>query len=392
MINLGAFYDGNGRDRYEEVYNLRISIKGKLKKYDRNSKIWFETNIVQEGYKLILNSASGILDGSFDTNLRANNKSLSMRIIGQLFTWRIAQALAIEGATVPSSNTDGIYVSNIDIKKNTEIVNRELEKLYVKIDPEPLYLVSKDTNNRMESENNKIISAKGGSLSAWEGPLIEKRLDHPAFVDKVLTYYLQNDNILNGPVNRKLIQDSISKYLNDASKRDVVFMSSWLMRSTSGSIFIDTKNNIYPGTVRSWLTKDGVGLSRFVSKTSRKSKTFDNYATFLFDNARIGDPNVIEYLSNIPKIDNETILDKYFSNCLFVNQYKQLANNQKFYSVSKMKVSKLPDNARLYFNNNSLLKMTDDEINEIYSQLDFEAYTDMIMPFAENWHNILAPS
>lgn len=82
LINLGAFYDGNGRDNYADVYNFRISVKKKLKDYKFGSQEWIDTNIEQEGYKLILNSASGVLDGSFDTNLRANNKALSMRIIG----------------------------------------------------------------------------------------------------------------------------------------------------------------------------------------------------------------------------------------------------------------------------------------------------------------------
>lgn len=82
LINLGAFYDGNGNDPYEEVYNHRIAIKGKLKTLQFGTLEWELVNIEQEGYKLVLNSASGVLDGSFDTNLRANNKAMAMRIIG----------------------------------------------------------------------------------------------------------------------------------------------------------------------------------------------------------------------------------------------------------------------------------------------------------------------
>lgn len=91
LINLGAFYDGNGRDNYADVYNFRISVKKNRRDYKFGSQEWIDTNIEQEGYKLILNSASGVLDGSFDTNLRANNKALSMRIIGQLH-WLIGEA------------------------------------------------------------------------------------------------------------------------------------------------------------------------------------------------------------------------------------------------------------------------------------------------------------
>ena len=149
LINLGVFYDGFGKDVYREVYNHRISVKKKLKTLEFGSVEWHLTNIEQEGYKLILNSASGVLDGSFDTNVRANNKALAMRAIGQMITALIGFALSLEGAIIPSSNTDGIYVYNISKEKNQEILDRELPKLMVTIDPEEVFLVSKDTNNRL---------------------------------------------------------------------------------------------------------------------------------------------------------------------------------------------------------------------------------------------------
>lgn len=79
-----------------------------------------------------------------------------MRIIGQLMTWLIGQRLALEGARVPSSNTDGIYVFDIEEELNKKLVDEELEKLYVKIDPEPVYLVSKDANNRMGAKRSQV--------------------------------------------------------------------------------------------------------------------------------------------------------------------------------------------------------------------------------------------
>ena len=82
LINLGVFYDGHGIDHYEEVYNYRISVKKKLKTIPYGTHKWKLVNTEQEGYKLVLNSASGILDGDFDTNLRANNQAMAMRIIG----------------------------------------------------------------------------------------------------------------------------------------------------------------------------------------------------------------------------------------------------------------------------------------------------------------------
>ena len=150
--------------------------------------------------------------------------------------------LALEGATIPSSNTDGIYVFNIDIDRNIELVNYELKQLYIQIDPEPVYLVSKDANNRMEMEDGKVISARGASLTSWNGANVDNRLAHPALVDKVLTLYLQHDNIVDAPVDKKLILQSLQQYHDkidvlevfkdypDAEKRTFVYMASWVMR------------------------------------------------------------------------------------------------------------------------------------------------------------------
>lgn len=82
LINLGAFHNGEGHDPYEEVYNFRISVKNTLKTMEYGTPQYELVDIEQNGYKLVLNSASGVLDGSFDTNLRANNKALAMRAIG----------------------------------------------------------------------------------------------------------------------------------------------------------------------------------------------------------------------------------------------------------------------------------------------------------------------
>ena len=395
LINMGAFYDGHGKDNYEEVYNLRIGIKNKLKTLKFGSPEWIETNIIQEGYKLILNSASGSLDAAFDTNIRANNKAMAMRIIGQLFTWRIGQALALEGATIPSSNTDGIYVFDIDIDLNKKIVDAELEKLYVKIDPEPVFLVSKDTNNRMEMEYEgidengdmvdfKVTSAKGASLTSWGGAQVDKNLTHPALVDRVLTYYLQNKNVLNGPVNLDLVKKGLDQYYAETDKRTFVYMASWVLRSTSGSIFIDDRDTVYPGTIRGWLSTDGVRLTKYGTRSSQVSNTFKGFATMLFPDTRIGDPEMIEYLSSLG------ILDKYFSKALTVKEFHRLTDDQRFYAVAKSKISGLRENSRLYINNASILKMTDEEIDQIYNSLNLEEYVYMIADFAKAWHNTLA--
>lgn len=318
--------------------------------------------------------------------------------------------LALEGATIPSSNTDGIYVFNIDIDKNIELVNNELKKLYIQIDPEPVYLVSKDANNRMEMEDGKVISARGASLTSWNGANVDNRLAHPALVDKVLTLYLQNDDILDKPVDRTLLLKSLQHYHDhidvleafqdypDAKKRTFVYMASWVMRSTSGSIMIDDKNNIYPGTIRTWLTAHGTTLSRYGTRKAKPSATYEDYASKLFGNVKLGNPDTIRYLTDIGAYD------KYFEDAITVDEYKahrqvQIDNNGKSKYlgesvpvISETKISNLPENGKVHINNNSILKMTEDEINELYKQIDINSYVDMLADFASKWHNVLVAS
>lgn len=410
LINLGVFYDGKGRDRYHEVYNHRVAIKKKLKTLEFGSPEYNATDIEQLGYKLILNSASGILDADFDTKLRANNKALEMRIVGQLCTFRIAMALSLEGAGVPSTNTDGIYVSHMAIDENTDVVDNVLKDLYLGIEPEKLYLVSKDSNNRMEVTDGEITSARGGTLTSWSGARVDNRLSHPALSDRIMTYYLENTD-LNGDPDKAVIKKCLHNYLknpvvidefknySDAKIRTVVYMASWVMRSTSGSIMIDDKTGtVYPGTQRGWLVKTGAKLEKFVTKKSQPGKSLDCFAGIgsiprgkmkelygiLPNQSKLGNPEIIEYLQETGAYD------KYFDRAITVGEYQDLRNHgikDSQYTIAKSKISGLPENAEVYINNQSLLKMTNDEIKQIYDKIDFNAYVDMIADYADVWQN-----
>lgn len=390
LVNMGVFYDGKGRDVYREVYRHRISIKKKLKTLPFESPEWVETDILQQGYKLVLNSASGVLDGDFDTKVRANNKAVSMRIIGQLMTWIIAQALALEGARVPSSNTDGIYVFDIDEEKNKAIVNQELKNLFVQIDPEPCYLISKDANNRAEIENHVVLSARGGTLTSHNGPTVDKRLSHPALVDAILVKYLQNDQIVNQPINKALIQKALLEYRRSVDRLTFIQMTAWLMRSTSGSLFVSDRQAVYPGTIRTWLTKTGCQLTRYTVAKRKPSLTLDTYAKDLPEDSPLGDPEVLAHLEQVGALSR-------LPQAITVKDYQALPDYQKANKartsesvpiVVKSKIPHLPEDAHLFIQNASLLTLSDENLQAIEQALDYEAYVEMIAHFAEVWQNV----
>lgn len=194
LIQMMALYnDGLGYDRYEEIFNLKQKY-GKLMKDKSLPEDERELyRILREGTKLVLNSASGAAAALFENNIRANNQILSMRIIGQLFTWRIGQAQSLQGARIISTNTDGLY-SVMESKANDAILSKESRDIHIEIEPEPIYLISKDANNRVELDENtsspKILSASGGTLGCHKGPNPTKSLAHPAIIDWALKEYL----------------------------------------------------------------------------------------------------------------------------------------------------------------------------------------------------------
>lgn len=388
MIMLGTFHDGQGKDPYEEVKDSRVAIKAMLKVYEFGTKEWDDTNNEQEGYKLILNSASGILDGSHDTNLRANNKAIAMRSIGQMCTFRIGMALALEGATIPSSNTDGIYALNISLDRNKEIVEKELKSLYIDIDPEEMYLVSKDANNRIEIVDGKVTSARGGTLTSWKGARVDNSLSHPALVDRILTDYLQDADLMS-PVDYDSIRKHLHNYVKTVDRQKFVYMSSWVMRSTSGSIFVDSDNQVHKGTVRVWLSRNGVSFTRYNTRAQKMGDTTDEYAKVLFGDSPFGKPEIVQYLSSIGALEDT------FPKAVTTEQYKQIRRetpNKTVPVISDTKIPSLSDTARLYVNNACINEMTDAEISRIYENIDLEEYVALIGTFAETWHNHLLAS
>lgn len=189
---MKAFFNpGLGYDRYAEIFDQKQLYGKYMKDKTRPETERDYYAILREGTKLILNSASGAGDATFDNNIRMNNNIISMRIIGQLFSWRIGQAQAYHGAAITSTNTDGLY-SVLEEELNNRILEQESATIGVEIEPEPLFLISKDTNNRLEltSDASVITAASGGTLACRKGPNPTKSLAHPAIIDWALSEYL----------------------------------------------------------------------------------------------------------------------------------------------------------------------------------------------------------
>lgn len=226
LVNLAAFTNPDlaapgqpAPDKYSQIFGDKERY-GKLRK-DRSLTAAERENfsVLREGTKLILNAASGAADARHDTPILMNNMIITMRIIGQLFSWRIGQAQTFAGGRIVSTNTDGLY-STLDSETNQKVLDQHTAAIGVEIEPESLTLVSKDSNNRVEfltaEESFEILtddsrgepqyrpeeiagkpwyrvvaSAGGGTLACWAGPSPRKALAHPAMVDRLLLEYFK---------------------------------------------------------------------------------------------------------------------------------------------------------------------------------------------------------
>lgn len=227
LTRMNAFWNDNlGTDRYYEFFKERKKYKkmAKDKSYSEEERAHY--NRIQNGKKLILNSASGAGDASFDSNIRMNNKVTSMRIIGQLFAWRIGQAQAIAGARVPSTNTDGLYTMDISPEDNDRILNEVSGKMYIGIEPERVdNFISKDSNNRLEFVGGRIQDPKGGTLTSYNGPEPTNNLDHPAMTDWLLAQYLtRKEDAVNNPFDRAFAETLLDEAFEKADEDPVKFL------------------------------------------------------------------------------------------------------------------------------------------------------------------------
>lgn len=262
LRNLRAFYNPElGDDRYAKILADKDHYGKMMKDPSLTSAERERLGVLRNGTKLILNSASGAGDTTFPKQpIRVNNAIISMRLIGQIFSWRIGQAQTLAGGRIISTNTDGLYAMptpQADTETLVRVLAEEQSAINVEIEPETLLVVSKDSNNRLEigfkgprdlksldpklrevieqavelgiwdQATSRILSGSGGSLACHKGPRPDKSLAHPAVRDYALARYLHHIALghvpawrdtpvsLTEPLDRQLGMQILQQVLHD---------------------------------------------------------------------------------------------------------------------------------------------------------------------------------
>lgn len=256
LRNMRAFYNPElGEDRYATIFFEKERLGHQLKRADISPEEKARLTTLRNGTKLILNSASGAGDAGHKTPIRMNNQIISMRIIGQLFSWRIGQAQTLAGARIISTNTDGLYSvvggdNGFDEKTNNQVLTEQQAAINIDIEPELMYLISKDSNNRLELTaptegasvvDSTIIAAGGGTLACHAGPTPTKSLAHPAVIDLALARYLQHtvargEDALSEDFDRDLGRKIMSEALDRRRQVSTLLLFQNVIAASRGSI------------------------------------------------------------------------------------------------------------------------------------------------------------
>lgn len=253
---MKLYLTSEGIDRYTNIIKFRFEQK------DLATKLWeqglrgtdpefTETQDLQMGLKFILNNATGAANQhkhGKNVYLDLDNKTLSMRLVGNMLIWVMAQRLTDAGAFVISTNTDGLYVGNFTVEKAKEVIKKYVEDYDMSVGPEELVrFINRDTSNRIEFDNtvdkfDKVngILRHGASLD-FTRQSIGRNVPYPLISGSaVLNYMSSNPNWLQEPYNKNKIVDYIKNVRDNKKDRTI---NSWFV--------------VYAGTSSRRLTVNG---------------------------------------------------------------------------------------------------------------------------------------
>lgn len=395
LIQMEAFLNPElGYDRYEEIFGQKESLGKKMKDKSIEAGLRAKYSIQRNGTKLILNSASGAGDAKFDNPIRMNNKIISMRIIGQMFTWRIGQAQTFAGARVISTNTDGLYVipvAPLTVEESNRILEEESANIHVAIEPEPVYLVSKDSNNRLEYDvaKSEMITAGGGALSCYEGPTPTQALSHPAVLDKALVMYLlekcaPNDGTtaLNEAFDRNLGYKILDEIRNDTSI-SLVDRALFFQNMVASSPGTNSYNFYYKNDVETATADDIIKIVQHYNRvfyfnkkpyTVHLQRIHMRKATGLKQGQRPPHqlPNMLKWYCEATG-ENPQDVDR-----MCQTRIKEIA-------ISK--ITGITPDMNILIENHDLYQLPPEQIEWILSELDMNAYLNLLESAYSNWRN-----
>lgn len=361
MTNLGMFSkvlpDGTIHDPYAELLNERLALKAELNAVPKDD--WTEKerikDRIQKLNKLLLNAASGVADASFDNNIRVNNKTVRMRICGQLILACLVYKLTDAGSTAVSTNTDGVYFTALPTQMTKNIFDTWCEYFNIKATPETLDLfITKDSNNRLEVNDGRVESAAGSTIGLYKGTSLSNFISLPIIKDNALVDYLKNTKNPLASFDEQYIRQRLKNIItwgkaNDPTKTLELFQWFFVSNPSKNSFMtpIDTNTDElveHGKTFRGFIVKESPVTMKCV-KITKENKNTDSYASQIAE-------------------DNDLI-----------------NNSNKDNHIKFGKINNLPEDNKIEVHQESL-----EEINtDLLDRIDLNVYIDVIRDNWKSW-------
>ena len=382
LIMMSVFYNPKlGYDRYNEIFEQKEDFGVKMKNKSIEASLREVFSIKRDGTKLLLNSATGAGGATFDNNISANNAILSMRCIGQFFTYLVGQYQAYYGAGVPSTNTDGLYTI-MEETLNNKLLEEISEQIGVGIKPEPMYLISKDANNRCEmliKEDGLQLAGSAGSIGCYNGPHPTKSLSHPALVDKVLVDYMieksihQKDEQLKGTFDRELARKLMAQTLDSLdNKTRLTYLQNVLASTSTSYIFASNKTDM-----------SDPKIIQMYNRTFFVTDKDPNHVYLQRATAQAILPATIEKRkrNNEIKVQHNPLAQ----HVMLKHGYADFEENTEA-TIAKITGVETDQPIRIY--NGDLSVLTHEEAMDIFKYIDVEAYIDLFeTAYNNSWKN-----
>lgn len=267
---LQLYKTKEGVDRYTDIIKYRIHIKETLP-LDRST--WTDDDVAlqekQKGLKLILNSATGA--GNMHQKyalLPLDNKTQSMRLIGNMLIWTLAQRLTQAGAYVISTNTDGLYIAGMTVPEAQAVIDLYVKDYGMDVEPEVLSrFINRDTSNRMEFVDHHFTLVNGimkhGKEMEYGLQSLGQNVQYPLVAAHAALRYMVDDEAwLSKPYDRARLEQIINDLALTSSIDGWyhVFVGTKARRLTVNGQPMQKINRIL-------LTREGDELGQEISRT-----------------------------------------------------------------------------------------------------------------------------
>lgn len=396
LVMLDIFKNEYDADEYYQIYEKKEKFGKDIKEFKKinDAKNVKLATVKRTGTKQSLNAATGKADEKGDkskyNNIQMNNAIFSMRCIGQMFTYIIAQWIGLLGGDSVSTNTDGLYANGIEEANIKVILDFIYNKTKIKIDPEKLWLVSKDSNNRCEFEQDFTLKEAKGSLGAVNGPIVNKSATNFAIVPNLLVEYfrlmLQHNIDFKTPLNRGLMMHMLQNvYFKDdngeISNGKKLLMFSRIIKASNSSYRFPV---LTTQTDTSLVKDDNVIPLSHYSRIFLVKPEFSNqhlmqleYKTITTASAKKREQNgerSVQHNENIRRT-----LEQIKDNLLL----KEPVGRDGVVS----KVTNIKPTYNVVVVNDNLFLLDKEYQERLIANLDLESYLDVIEQEYENWRN-----